>query len=64
MRHGSDLQPLEEDAIRRLGDWLASRFPDLSVEDVARAVHGNYRSVNDAPAREFVPVLTGQPNCR
>jgi hypothetical protein len=49
--------PAEEDAIRRLSAWLARQFPELSVEDVERAVHGKYNSCDDSPVRDFAPVL-------
>lgn len=56
--------PAEQDTIRRLTDWLARRFPDLTVEDVERAVHGNYHRFDDRPVRDVVPVLIEQVSRR
>ncbi len=64
MTHRSGRAPAEHDAIRRLTDWLAQRFPDLSVDDVERAVYGNHSSVEDRTIRDFVPVLIDQANRR
>ena len=57
MTFRSGRAPAEQDAIRRLTDWLARQFPDLSATDVERAAYGNHSSVEDGPIREFVPVL-------
>jgi hypothetical protein len=41
--------------------WLAGQFPELTVDDVERAVHGSYRGREERrPGREFVPVLIEQ----
>jgi len=61
MTFRSGRAPAEQDAIRRLTDWLARQFPDLSATDVERAVYGNHSSVDDGPIREFVPVLPTKP---
>ena len=57
MTFRSGRAPAEQDAIRRLTDWLARQFPDLSATDVERAVYGNHSSVEDGPIQDFVPVL-------
>jgi hypothetical protein len=51
----------DDEAIRGLTTWLADQFPELSVDDVERAVHGTNRSREERRARcEFVPVLVDQ----
>jgi hypothetical protein len=32
-------------------------FPELSEEDVHRAVHGKYSDFEQSPIRDYVPVL-------
>jgi len=51
----------DDEAIRGLTTWLAGQFPELTVDDVERAVHGTCRSRDERrPGREFVPVLIEQ----
>jgi hypothetical protein len=64
MTHRSGHAPAEEDAIRRLTAWLARPFPELSVDDVERAVYGTHSRFDDSPVRDFVPVLVEQASRR
>jgi hypothetical protein len=36
---------------------LAQQFPELSPEQIDRAVAGHYDTFEDSPIRDFVPVL-------
>jgi hypothetical protein len=47
----------EEAALAYTIDRLRRQFPDLSEEDVRRAVHGKYTDFEQAPIRDFVPIL-------
>lgn len=47
----------EEAAIVSLVERLAAQFPELSEEEIARAVHGRYEQFDDSRVRDFVPVL-------
>ena len=47
----------EQAAMRQIRAGLAKQFPDLSAEEIDRAVTGHYDAFNDSPIRDFVPVL-------
>jgi len=47
----------EQSAIGQVVARLSQQFPELSAEDINRAVHGQYDKFNDSPIRDFVPVL-------
>jgi hypothetical protein len=47
----------EEAAISQVIDRLRRKFPELTEEDVHRAVHGHYGVFKGAPIRDFGPVL-------
>jgi hypothetical protein len=47
----------EQAAIRQVAARLAQQFPELSADEIDRAVHGQYDRFSDSPIREFVPVL-------
>jgi hypothetical protein len=47
----------EDDAIRQVVRRLAGQFPELSVEEIQRAVRGKYESFTGSRIRDFVPVL-------
>lgn len=36
---------------------LRARFPQLPADEVARAVELSHRELDDAPVRDFVPIL-------
>jgi hypothetical protein len=47
----------ERAAIGHLKARLAQQFPELSPEQIDRAVAGHYDTFDDSPIRDFVPVL-------
>ena len=47
----------EQAAIRQVVARLTQQFPELSADDIDRAVQGQYDKFNDSPIRDFVPVL-------
>ena len=47
----------EQAAIRQVVARLTQQFPELSADDIDRAVHGQYDKFNDSPIRDCVPVL-------
>jgi hypothetical protein len=47
----------EQAALRQVVARLSQQFPELSADDINRAVHGQYDRFNDSPIRDFVPVL-------
>lgn len=47
----------EEAAIRQVVSRLAQQFPELSADDIDRAVNGQYDRFRSSPIRDFVPVL-------
>lgn len=47
----------EEAAIRLVVARLVRQFPELSAEDIDRAVYGQYDRFDGSPIRDFVPVL-------
>jgi hypothetical protein len=47
----------EQAALRQVVARLSQQFPELSADDINRAVHGQYGKFNDRPIRDFVPVL-------
>jgi hypothetical protein len=54
--HSSPASP-EQAAIRQVVARLTQQFPELSADDIDRAVHGQYDKFNGSPIRDFVPVL-------
>jgi hypothetical protein len=56
-RQSADQIRKEEAAISQVIDRLRRKFPELTEEDVHRAVHGHYDVFKGAPIRDFVPVL-------
>jgi hypothetical protein len=53
----SDRTSAEQAAIGQVVARLSQQFPELSADDINRAVHGEYDKFNDSPIRDFVPVL-------
>jgi hypothetical protein len=53
----ADRTRAEQAAIRQVVARLAQQFPELSADEINRAVHGHYDRYNDSPIRDFVPVL-------
>lgn len=47
----------EEAAIRQVVARLTQQFPELSADDIDRAVNGQYDRFSSSPIRDFVPVL-------
>jgi hypothetical protein len=47
----------EEAALARLMERLTAMFPELSEEQIARTVRGQYSEYEDSRIRDFVPVL-------
>jgi hypothetical protein len=47
----------EREAIRHVTQRLARQFPELSTEEIERAVDGKYETFADSAVRDFVPVL-------
>lgn len=47
----------ERAALDRLIERLVQQFPELSREEITRAVHGRYADFDDSRVRDFVPVL-------
>ena len=47
----------EEAAIRQVVARLAQQFPELSADEIDRAVNGQYDRFRSSPIRDFVPVL-------
>jgi hypothetical protein len=60
MIHRSGHEPAEEDAIRAVAARVARQFPELSQDEVRRAVYDKYQQFNESPIRDFVPVLVEQ----
>lgn len=54
----------EEAAIRLVVARLAQQFPELSAEDIDRAVYGQYDRFDGSPIRDFVPVLVERASRR
>jgi hypothetical protein len=47
----------EQSRVAEAEGRLRRRFPHLPVDDVARAVQQSHRELDDAPVRDFVPIL-------
>jgi hypothetical protein len=47
----------EEVAISHLVERLRQQFPELTEDEIVRAVHGRYAEYEDSRVRDFVPVL-------
>jgi hypothetical protein len=47
----------EQAAIRHVVARLTRQFPELSADDIDRAVYGQYDRFDGSPVRDFVPVL-------
>ena len=47
----------EETALQGLVDRLTQQFPELSPDEIVRAVHGRYAEHEHSRVRDFVPVL-------
>jgi hypothetical protein len=56
-RASSGRSGAEQAAIRQVAARLAQQFPELSADEIDRAVHGQYDRFSDSPIRDFVPVL-------
>jgi hypothetical protein len=56
-RASSGRSRAEQAAIRQVAARLAQQFPELSADEIDRAVHGQYDRFSDSRIREFVPVL-------
>jgi hypothetical protein len=54
---GSGHSGPEQAAIRQVVARLAQQFPELTADEIDRAVHGQYDRFSDSPIRDFVPVL-------
>jgi hypothetical protein len=57
--HHSDppVRTSEEAALDRLVERLAGQFPELSQDEIVRAVRGQYAEYEHSRVRDFVPVL-------
>lgn len=47
----------EQAAMSRVVERLASQFPEVPREDIARAVRGRYEGYEPSPVRDFLPIL-------
>jgi hypothetical protein len=47
----------EAEAIARVVRRVRQQFPEMSVEIVEHAVHGNYERFDGRPVRDFAPIL-------
>jgi hypothetical protein len=56
---GSSFDPSEHDqqAMERTIEALRQRFPGVAAEDIADQVRAAYQRYQDAPIREYVPVM-------
>jgi hypothetical protein len=50
-------QRAEQAALAKIAERIASQFPELSAEEIDRAIQGRYAAFTDSPIRDFVPVL-------
>jgi hypothetical protein len=53
----TDQDRKEHAALTKIIERLCRMFPELSEEDVHRAVHGKYSDFEQSPIRDYVPVL-------
>ena len=47
----------EEAALQQLIDRLIAQFPEVPIETITRAVHGEYGGYDGSAVRDFVPIL-------
>jgi hypothetical protein len=47
----------EQAALDQIADRMAAQFPELSGEEIARAIQGRYQEFDGSAIRDFVPVL-------
>jgi hypothetical protein len=57
MKANAPRRASEDAAMRQVRARLAKQFPELSADEIDRAVTGHYDTFNDSPIRDFVPVL-------
>lgn len=50
-------RPDEQAAVRGVVERLCQQFPHLDVDTVTRTVHARYHHLDQAPVRDFIPVL-------
>lgn len=50
-------RPGEDAALRNVIERLRQQFPEVDSVTVARTVHGRYDELDDAPVRDFIPML-------
>jgi hypothetical protein len=50
-------QQSEKMALAKIADRIATQFPELPAEQIEQAIHGRYEAFDQAPVRDFVPVL-------
>lgn len=50
-------RPGEDAALRNVIERLRQQFPELDSDIVARTVHGRYDDLDEAPVRDFIPVI-------
>lgn len=47
----------EKDAVDKVAERLAEKFPDVSAAHVEEVVQSEYEALADAPVRDYIPVL-------
>jgi len=47
----------EKEAVERVADRLAEKFPDVDREHIEDVVHGEYDALADAKVRDYIPLL-------
>ena len=57
MTRAESASEAERQALSRMMARLEQQFPELSTEEIERAVHGEYAKFDHAPIRDFVPIF-------
>lgn len=57
LRHCLMDSPNETQSVERVIDRLAQKFPSMSKDNIARAVHREHHSHDGDPVRTYIPVL-------
>jgi hypothetical protein len=47
----------EQTALRHLAERMATQFPDVRADDIAKAIQGSYQQFESSRIRDFIPVL-------
>ncbi|RFA10884.1 hypothetical protein B7R54_17970 [Subtercola boreus] len=47
----------EKEAVGKVAERLAEKFPDVSPEHIDDVVQSEYEALADAPVRDYIPVL-------